>query len=601
MKKHYLFVIFAAVSMLFATSCQEEGFDDNIAESQITFALDIENAINTRAISDGTQIDQLSYAIFKKTGEGDIKTDELLISKETKNDVNTLVGENGYTMSVTLASNQTYTAVFWAQSSDCEAYTVTDDMVVTVNYEGVNNDESRDAFFATREFTVNGDGEVRVVLRRPFAQVNVGAFPFDYEQAQYYGVDIQKSKAIFKGIPNSINLLTGVASGEVDVTYSLNAIPQERLYVDVDENKIDEEYIYLSMSYLLATPTSTTHEMAFEFTDANDANTVFFSESLHEVPTQRNWRTNIVGQMLCGDISFNIKIDPAYEDETINSAGLYYNFSEDTNIEDKVFAFNTYEAATFTSANNNKLTFNDVTFSGKVQYIAFGDYIKENGLVVVPFTNELNNVVAQDMTVTHTKGITNVEPLDYMAPLIFLRGVSTINNCKFTGAKCLPDMPLYVDYYKDAHEVLPYDCGVPNDCVAEFNECEISRMYAWSHSRITINKSNIRYIRCSTHNNSNTTNSLLSHLTIGEGSVVDTIFVTSSPTAKAITIDGKKHWNPDVKWSPRIIIKAGAKVDVLDMNNRSRYDSNGNLDVVIEEGATVGSILNEDTSNNPAN
>ena len=30
------------------------------------------------------------------------------------------------------------------------------------------------------------------------------------------------------------------------------------------------------------------------------------------------------------------------------------------------------------------------------------------------------------------------------------------------------------------------------------------------------------------------------------------------------------------------------------MNGRSRYDSKGNLDVVIEEGAIVKQILNED-------
>ena len=48
-------------------------------------------------------------------------------------------------------------------------------------------------------------------------------------------------------------------------------------------------------------------------------------------------------------------------------------------------------------------------------------------------------------------------------------------------------------------------------------------------------------------------------------------------------------------WAPSLIIKAGSEVKVLDMNGRSRYDSNGNLDVIIEEGATVGQILNEGT------
>ena len=307
------------------------------------------------------------------------------------------------------------------------------------------------------------------------------------------------------------------------------------------------------------------------------------------MPIQRNWRTNIVGQILTGDISFNIKVDPIYENEQVHSGGLYYNFTEDTLIEDKVFAFNTNEAATFTSENNNKLTFNNVTFSGKVQYIAFGDYIKKDGKVVVPFTNELNNVVAKDMMITHSKGITNVEPIDYMAPLIFLRGESVINDCVFTGAYCRPDLPLYEDYWKDLHEVLPYDCGVPNDGVATFNNCEISRMYAWSHVKITILNSHIEYIRCSTHNQTMKD----SHLTIGEGTEVDTIFVSSSNMAKKYKDEaGNYHWDPSNMWSPSLIIKSGAKVKVLDMNGRSRYDSNGNLDVIIEEGAVVEQIIN---------
>ena len=177
-----------------------------------------------------------------------------------------------------------------------------------------------------------------------------------------------------------------------------------------------------------------------------------------------------------------------------------------------------------------------------------------------------------------------------MAPLIFLRGQSTSNNCVFTGATCRPDMPLYVDYWKDAHEVLPYDCGVPNDGVAVFNGCEISRMYAWSHVEVTLLNTKVEYIRCSTHNQT----MKKSHLTIGEGCEINTICVTSSGTATRYKDEnGNTHWNPNNMWAPSLIIKAGAKVNVLDMNGRSRYDKDGNLDLIIEEGATIGEIINE--------
>ena len=494
-------------------------------------------------------------------------------------------------MSISLAKGQSYNVVFWAQNPKCQAYTISDDMQLTIDYQGINNDESRDAFYGVTEtFKVEGNKTVSVVLKRPFAQVNVGAFPFDLEHVKELGVDIATSSATIQGVANQLNMLTGEATGEVEVNYSLSAIPTEELLVDVDENGTDEHYSYLSMSYLLASVSPTTHSMSFVFAEADGSSPADFNDGLSFVPIQRNWRTNIVGQILTGEIAFNVKIDPIYEGQTINSGGLYYNFSEDTTIEDKVFAFNTNEAATFTSENNNTLTFNDVTFSGKVQYIAFGDYIKQDGKVVVPFVNVLNNVVAKDMVVTHSKGITNVEPIDYMAPLIFLRGQSTINNCVFTGATCRPDMPLYVDYWKDAHEVLPYDCGVPNDGVAVFNGCEISRMYSWSHVEVTLLNTKVEYIRCSTHNQTMKN----SHLTIGEGCEINTICVTSSGTATRYKDEnGNTHWNPNNMWAPSLIIKAGAKVNVLDMNGRSRYDKDGHLDLIIEEGAVVGEIINE--------
>ena len=59
--------------------------------------------------------------------------------------------------------------------------------------------------------------------------------------------------------------------------------------------------------------------------------------------------------------------------------------------------------------------------------------------------------------------------------------------------------------------------------------------------------------------------------------------------------NGKTHWIDEEtnRWAPSLIIKAGAEVKVLNMNGRSRYDTNGNLDVIIEAGANIGEIINE--------
>lgn len=559
--------------ILFSVSCSDR-LEEQIPDGTmvgVQFSLDIEGSINTRAISDGTTADQLMWAIFSEQGE-------LIIPKTVKENVTGLTSDTGCTFSVSLAKGKTYRAAFWAQSSQCQAYSVSDDMKVTINYEGVNNDETRDAFFASSEpFVVDESTMVSLVLKRPFAQVNVGAFPWDLEYAVDSGLNPELSAAVIKAVPNCVNLLDGSVEGEVDVNYTFAPVPEEELLVDVDENGEKETYEYLSMSYILASPESSVCEMQFTFSDVDGNSSFTFQDGLGFVPVQRNWRTNIVGQILTGDMSFNIKIDPVYDGEQINSGGLYYNFFEDTVIENKVFAFNTYADAIFTSENNNLIEMNNVEFSGRVQYIAIGEY-RDRGNYV-EFTNKLDNIVAKDIVVTHSKGIANVQTIDYMAPLFFFRGVTTITNSTFTGTTCISEDK--VDYNGTVHKVLPYDCGVPNFCNTTFDNCTISNLYAWSHSQITLKNTKVDYIRCSTHKKSYK----VSHLTVDAGSEVGEIFVTSSGVQKFVTIDGVKTLTAD-PWSPCLIVKAGAKVGVIDYNGRPIED------VIIEEGAQVGEVKN---------
>lgn len=607
--KRILFLV--AVFAITLASCSKEDNFKTVDDSVVNFSLGLENAMNTKAISDGKSVNQLMYAVFDDEGK-------LIIPKsvnENEHAINALHSVGGYNMSLTLPNGHTFTAVFWAQSKACEAYTVSDDMKVSINYDGINNDEARDAFFAATTFTVEKGETVGVVLKRPFAQINVGCYPFDYEHVVDANITITKSNATIYKVPNVIDLVDGTVSGEADVKYTFNAIPSEDLLVDVDGNKVSETYKWLSMSYILADieERSTVYKMEFQFCDETGKDVIDFKDGLGSVPATRNWRTNIVGQILTGKMDFNIKIDPIYENETINSAGLYYNFSQDTHIKDKSFTFNTKEWATFTTENNNLLTLENVTFSGNIGQIAIGEY---RGKTVndVPYTNVLKNVTAKDMRLLsdmHSSGkyhgiaIANVEPLDYMSLLFYLRGETTVENCEFTGTTSVAEK--YIDYYNDEHDVLTYDCGFPNYSSAVINNCTIGRLYAWSHVKISITYTKINYLRCSTHNQTEKD----AQVVIGEGCEVDEIFVSSSGMAKSAKDEnGKYHWvdADENQWAPSLVIKAGARVKLLDMNGRGRYNlkasqkANGyeeTPDVIIEEGAIVEQIINEDTSYNP--
>ena len=141
MKKMFFSLLAMCAMMLVSCSVNEDDFDQELVD--VNFDFNVENVLEGRSISDGTGANTLMYGVFNEAGE-------LVLKKDVKNNVTGLTS-TGYKLQVSLAKGQTYQAVFWAQNSECEAYAVSDDMNVTVNYEGLNNDENRDAFFAVTE------------------------------------------------------------------------------------------------------------------------------------------------------------------------------------------------------------------------------------------------------------------------------------------------------------------------------------------------------------------------------------------------------------------------------------------------------------------
>jgi small nuclear ribonucleoprotein (snRNP)-like protein len=346
MNKKLFLSMFAAAGMLLATSCSNDELDvvQSGNEAQVTFSLAAEGGIETRAISDGESADLLYYAIFDANGKlittingstaGLLKKEDAFPNESKKDEV-----------TVTLAKGQEYTAVFWAQDASCNAYTVTaetDGLKVAVDYEGNNNDETRDAFFKAETFNVTGNAKIDVELKRPFAQINVGVTEADWTAAVASGVTITESKVVIKNAATSINLLDGTVSGDQVVEYDFAAIPTDPATLEVDVNRdgtIDEneKYKYLSMSYILTSAERTTLESdGLQFTFKSGGNDIVFDEGLHQVPVQRNWRTNILGKLLTGDIQFNIVIDEIFYDD--------YNYPEFEEVTNGV----KYDAATKT-------------------------------------------------------------------------------------------------------------------------------------------------------------------------------------------------------------------------------------------------------------
>ncbi|MBQ1184095.1 MAG: right-handed parallel beta-helix repeat-containing protein, partial [Muribaculaceae bacterium] len=188
---------------------------------------------------------------------------------------------------------------------------------VTVDYSDVTcNNEAYDAFYTLSTFQVKGAQTENVVLTRPFAQINIGTN--DYEDSRKAGYVPTQSTVTVSDIYNVLNLWNGEVTGETSVTFKADAI-------DRNQDFPVPGYEYIAMNYVLVPSTKRLVDVEFTYTDGTDAKT----RTVGSVPVQRNYRTNIYGQLLTSDVDINVTIDPIYEGENPVD-GKYTYFVVDT-------------------------------------------------------------------------------------------------------------------------------------------------------------------------------------------------------------------------------------------------------------------------------
>ena len=302
MTKKILFGMMAA-TMMIATSCENElDLGTNAGENaQVTFSVGTPE-IATRAYSDGQTATVLQYAVYD--AEGKELTDLTVTDAEI---------HGSTTVNLQLTTGNTYSVIFWAAAENAP-YTVDfGAKTMTVDYdEAVSNDETRDAFYKYHTFTVKGAQTETIELKRPFAQLNIGTA--DYAASTSAGYTPVNSAVTVKSIYNTLNLWDGEVSGETEVTYDYAAIAKNEAFPVAG-------YEYLAMNYLLVAADKTLVDVEFAYTET-DA-TAAKTRTVGSVPVQRNYRTNIYGNLLTSDVDINVEIKPEY-DEPAYDASLQY-------------------------------------------------------------------------------------------------------------------------------------------------------------------------------------------------------------------------------------------------------------------------------------
>lgn len=377
-KKHTFIAGFAA-SLLMLGACsesieiQEPQQPSTETDQMVPLTINFETeaqGMATRGALDGTEtgnigsgalVDVLIFAVYDQNGN---RLDNYQVENYKSLTLNGKTfnagpGQNvmkykagGVQIQLMVDHEKTYKIAAWAQSSKCGAYTTTDLKNVTVSYSGFNNDESRDAFCVSKEFQ-GSDENLTVTLRRPFAQINVGATGADYrhnnDADKINGGYYSHSKVKITGVANTIDVVNDkigdATSDEIVFDYSPLAayinttVPSSSNYnkrlgnenasspyywekeqflkIELDNktgfsgykinyptkdkagNYLTETFKYLSMCYVLAPVSSdgkgTLRNFMVVFASDNKGTDPALSLSLTTIPVGRNQRTNILG------------------------------------------------------------------------------------------------------------------------------------------------------------------------------------------------------------------------------------------------------------------------------------------------------------------
>lgn len=324
MKKIFSLMV-AALSVLAVASCAKE----NVAKSDeatMTLSISIPDGAATKAYGDGQYADKnVIIGVFDENG----------VEKFRKNFVwekNVFEQE----IQIRFIMGKKYQMVLWAQYGDAYGDPVRMPLdEITLDYSASNR-ENLDAFYAhVPVFEVKQDFRKAIVMTRPFAQLNFATTIGDMDESiadtDMTGL-VNTATVSISNVANTLNLFTGETSfvsqnGNAEsprgnVVIPATAFPkmENGKYPVINVDGVIYEVI--SMNYVLVADAG-----------AKDGKTTVdlqlqVGELVIDVPNaymKRNWRTNVVGELLTAEGSFKVSIDPNFE-------GSYTeNWTEGTN------------------------------------------------------------------------------------------------------------------------------------------------------------------------------------------------------------------------------------------------------------------------------
>lgn len=333
-----LFNAFAAAAMsVLALACAKEPVTGDGQTVEAIFDVDVPGVeVSTKGLSDAASVNELICQVFLKGAKD--KNKHFVYTPVPELTQNVAVVGGKATVKFSLVKGQTYSFAFWAQTSETGYYNTDDLRSVTMNTDLVKaNDPKMDAFFAIKdEARVTVSYSKKVSLKRALAQVNFGTKKYSGRSDE---LKAQKSYVTLTGVPNVFHpFMSGdsfACEGSETVKFNENeVISDETLSVN------DAEYSYLASVYVFAlNPNKTITDASAVVTLSNGKTTTIKAPN---APVKRNFKTNILGDLLTVDAMWNVDIAPEFDGgDTYDSvaanleAGKEVTLSEDYSASSK--------------------------------------------------------------------------------------------------------------------------------------------------------------------------------------------------------------------------------------------------------------------------
>lgn len=338
MNKKLLKSFAAAAMSVLAIACAKEPVGPGEgAMVEATFSVDVPGVeVSTKGLSDAASVNELICQVFLKGAKD--KNKHFVYTPVPELTQNVAVVGGKATVKFSLVKGQTYSFAFWAQTSETGYYNTDDLRSVTMNTDLVKaNDPRMDAFFAIKdEARVTVSYSKKVSLKRALAQVNFGTKKYSGRSDE---LKAQKSYVTLTGVPNVFHpFMSGdsfACEGSETVKFNENeVISDETLSVN------DAEYSYLASVYVFAlNPNKTITDATAVVTLSNGKTTTIKAPN---APVKRNFKTNILGDLLTVDAMWNVDIAPEFDGgDTYDSvaanleAGKEVTLSEDYSASSK--------------------------------------------------------------------------------------------------------------------------------------------------------------------------------------------------------------------------------------------------------------------------